>query len=72
MILPPITPPPIEVKNPLFKDWFVRITDYVRSLFIATSATATAGTNGALPAQVAGYITINVNNVSQKIPYYNL
>lgn len=37
-----------------------------------TAASATAGANGAVPAQVAGYIVINVNGVNQKLPYYNV
>jgi hypothetical protein len=35
-----------------------------------TSASATAGTNGSIPAQVAGYLTISINGTSRKIPYY--
>jgi hypothetical protein len=35
-------------------------------------ATATAGTGGALPAQVVQYIKINVQGTDYKIPYYNL
>lgn len=37
----------------------------------ATSTTASAGTNGAVPAQVAGYITITISGVAYKIPYFN-
>jgi hypothetical protein len=33
---------------------------------------ATAGTNGAPPAQVGGYIKVNVNGVFVKVPYYGL
>jgi len=35
------------------------------------ATTATAGTNGAAPAQVAGYLIINVAGTVQKVPYYN-
>jgi len=35
---------------------------------IATSATA--GANGDVPAQVAGYLVISINGTSRKIPYY--
>jgi hypothetical protein len=35
-----------------------------------SSTTATAGTAGAPPAQVVGYITINVNGTDRKFPYY--
>lgn len=36
------------------------------------TATATAGTNGGLPAQVAGYMTVkDQTGVVRKIPYYN-
>ena len=37
----------------------------------ATATTATAGTHGAPPAQVAGYLEVTVNGAVQKIPYYN-
>jgi hypothetical protein len=37
-----------------------------------TAATATAGTSGALPAQVSGYIKVNVGPVQVKIPYYDV
>lgn len=33
---------------------------------------ASAGTNGAPPAQVGGYIKVNVNGVDVKIPYYGV
>lgn len=33
-------------------------------------ATATAGTNGATPTQVAGYMVIEIDGVLRKIPYY--
>ena len=37
----------------------------------ATSTSATAGTSGVLPAQVAGYTTVNIGGTNYKIPYYN-
>ena len=36
-----------------------------------TATSATAGANGAVPAQVAGYLTVTINGTDQKIPYYN-
>lgn len=36
------------------------------------AATATAGTNGAPPAQVSGYLEVVVNGTTVKIPYYNV
>ncbi|MBA0088164.1 MAG: hypothetical protein HRJ53_24530 [Acidobacteria bacterium Pan2503] len=36
-----------------------------------TATTATAGANGAVPAQVAGYININVAGTAMKLPYFN-
>ena len=37
-----------------------------------TSASASAGTGGALPTQVAGYLTVTLaNGQSVKVPYYN-
>lgn len=35
-----------------------------------TSATATAGSNGAVPSQVAGYLIINVAGTEFKVPYF--
>ena len=35
-----------------------------------TSTTAIAGVNGDVPAQVVGYIQVNINGTSRKIPYY--
>lgn len=36
-----------------------------------TSTSATAGTAGALPTQVAGYLSITVNGQTVKVPYFN-
>ena len=36
------------------------------------SATATAGTNGAPPAHVGGYLRVNINGVDVKLPYYGV
>jgi hypothetical protein len=36
------------------------------------STSATAGTNGAPPAQVAGYLRVNINGVDVKLPYYGV
>ena len=38
------------------------------SATVATSATA--GTNGGVPAQVAGYLVVSINGTARKIPYY--
>jgi hypothetical protein len=35
-----------------------------------TATTATAGANGDVPAQVAGYLVVSINGTSRKIPYY--
>jgi hypothetical protein len=40
----------------------------VSSATVATSATA--GANGDVPAQVAGYLAVNINGTARKIPYY--
>jgi hypothetical protein len=40
----------------------------VSSATVATSATA--GANGDVPAQVAGYLVVNINGTARKIPYY--
>ena len=38
--------------------------------FSATSASATAGSSGAAPAQVAGYVNATVGGTAVRIPYY--
>jgi hypothetical protein len=35
-----------------------------------TATTASAGTNGDVPAQVVGYLVVSINGTSRKIPYY--
>jgi hypothetical protein len=57
------------------RTWF-RFFDYISKkikMFDGTQTTsATAGTNGAPPAQVAGYFTIiDSNGTPRKVPYYN-
>lgn len=41
------------------------------NLTTTTAATANTGANGAPPAQVLGYISLVINGVTSKIPYYN-
>jgi hypothetical protein len=36
------------------------------------SAAATAGVNGAPPAQVSGYLNVKINGTTLKLPYYNV
>lgn len=36
-----------------------------------SSTSATAGSNGDVPAQVSGYLDVLVSNEPKKIPYYN-
>ena len=38
----------------------------------STASAATTGTNGATPAQVAGYVIVNIGGSNHKIPYYNI
>lgn len=40
--------------------------------FTNTAATATAGGGQAALATVAGYINIDVNGVTKKVPYFNV
>mgnify|MGYP000919646468 CR=1 FL=1 len=47
----------------------VRILNELR-LDIPTSTSASAGGVATLPATVAGYLTVNINGTSRKIPYY--
>lgn len=37
-----------------------------------TATSATTGANGAVPAQVVGYVEVVVNGTTVKIPYYGL
>jgi hypothetical protein len=37
-----------------------------------SSTTATIGTNGAPPAQVQGYVKVNIQGTDYKIPYYKV
>lgn len=52
-----------------------RLEETIAAVFprtTATSATATIGTSGAPPAQVAGYLTVlHPDGTSVKVPYYN-
>jgi hypothetical protein len=36
-----------------------------------TAASAAAGTSGDVPAQVEGYLVVNINGTARRIPYYN-
>lgn len=36
-----------------------------------TSTSATAGSNGAVPSQVAGYVVLNISGTNYKLPYFN-
>jgi hypothetical protein len=36
----------------------------------ATATSASAGANGDVPAQVVGYIVVNIAGTNRKIPYY--
>lgn len=38
--------------------------------FADTTASASAGTNGDVPSQVVGYITVKINGISRKVPFY--
>ena len=50
------------------------ITQSTSSIFVqttGTATTATTGAKGAPPAQVDGYVTVNIPNVGlRKVPYY--
>jgi hypothetical protein len=41
-------------------------------VFTATATTATAGGGQAVPATVGGYLTVVVNGVVKKVPYFNV
>lgn len=54
--------------------WSKQINNLIRSSFTGTFTTATsasAGSNGDVPAQVVGYIVVNINGTNRKIPYYS-
>jgi hypothetical protein len=36
-----------------------------------TAASAAAGTSGGVPAQVQGYLVVNINGTARRIPFYN-
>ena len=36
-----------------------------------TAASAAAGSSGDVPAQVMGYLVVNINGTARRIPYYN-
>lgn len=40
--------------------------------YTGSAATASIGAAGAPPAQVAGYLTADLNGVTIKIPYYSV
>ena len=42
------------------------------SLTNTTATSATAGTHGAIPSQVVGYVIVNINGTNYKLPYYNV
>lgn len=44
--------------------------DQLRINGVANSGSATAGANGATPAQVAGYWNVNINGTNFKVPLY--
>jgi len=54
-------------------------TNFTGKLFIGgdirwnatTSTSATAGSNGAVPSQVAGYVVLNISGTNYKLPYFN-
>jgi hypothetical protein len=51
---------------------WITTTKQVFPFISSTATSATAGTNGAPPAQVAGYINMTLpNGTSAKVPYYN-
>ena len=67
--LPPI--PTDEIKeNIIWRNWFFRVFKALTTFSV--TASATAGTSGALPAQVAGYYILNINGTDYKVPYYNM
>lgn len=42
----------------------------IQSFLNSTATSATAGSNGAVPSQVAGYLIVSINGTNQKIPYF--
>lgn len=47
-------------------------TGFVAWLNATLSVSATAGTNGAPPVQVSGYLNVKINGTQYKLPYYNV
>lgn len=52
-------------------NWIEITTDELRIVSVPTGTSASAGTGGAPPAQVAGYLTVKIDGSTKKIPYYN-
>jgi len=52
-------------------NWIEITTDELRIVDVPTGTSASAGTGGAPPAQVAGYLTVKIDGSTKKIPYYN-
>lgn len=61
-----------EISAPTFQALSAAVPTSAGAISIgsATTTSATAGANGALPAQVAGYLSFYVGNTLRKIPYY--
>ena len=40
-------------------------------IVVTTASSATAGTNGATPSAISGYLVVNLGGNNVKLPYYN-
>jgi hypothetical protein len=70
----PLTPVPRDKIGEThgWRDWFTNIYNILGKAFF-TGNTSTTATTGSVtpPTKVAGYLEVNINNVTYKVPYYN-
>ena len=61
-----------DIKQPMKQTWILWFQQIVQKMVWVKSTATTAGAGGGitLPAKAQGYITVNLNGVDVKIPYY--
>ena len=68
-----LTPLTMASKDKITTEWFRffgKIVDRVKILTGTSTNSAVAGTAAALPALPAGYMTVILDGVEYKVPYY--
>lgn len=69
--LVPFTPPSNLVAANILTQPTPTVTTGQVGIGTTTATSATLGSNGAVPAQVAGYLVINIAGTNFKLPYFN-